>query len=481
MQAIIFANRHGNELSPLDEQYCPALLPVGNRALIEYTLEDVADAGITQVKLVISSHAEKIEAYLGDGSRWGVKIEYFLTKVQESVTQVMSRMKLDLNEETLVARGDILRSPCINCFVNYSKNIKLRLVRPKLADFNPGLLMLPAAQNHLHLLDWPLDNTTLCAEAITEILHGQCAMLDSFESYLYANLTIADASFYGLTASGRPSASIKPTKYFYLGAKTRTGLLSRLHAWGAIGEQTWIAPNVNMQNKIVIGNKCLIEKDCNLNDCLILDNSFVGEGLNIDNCIISQNVLINVGLKSAIKINDPRLISTSHKQIPHTESFLIRLISLLLLCLSLPLWPILFTWGVIHSWHGFIKMQLISNQNKLLNSWRFNIPYQCLALLPQLYHVCLGKLHLMGLSAKTEQSPYTAQEPSKHGVYGPVQLLAPYAIPEEEKIIIEQDFKTKNKRDQVRQLLKQNSRAVHSALGTQSIQAHIDSHSSKRN
>ncbi len=36
MQAIVFANRNGNELAPLDQQYCPALLPLANKALVEY-------------------------------------------------------------------------------------------------------------------------------------------------------------------------------------------------------------------------------------------------------------------------------------------------------------------------------------------------------------------------------------------------------------------------------------------------------------
>ncbi|WP_394494346.1 sugar phosphate nucleotidyltransferase [Shewanella sp. ENK2] len=59
MQAIVFANRTGNELAPLNQQYCPALLPVANKALVEYTLEDLASAGVTDVKLVICSDAKK--------------------------------------------------------------------------------------------------------------------------------------------------------------------------------------------------------------------------------------------------------------------------------------------------------------------------------------------------------------------------------------------------------------------------------------
>ena len=45
MQAIIFADRRGAELSPLCDAQCPALLPVANRPLLHYTIEDLAEAG----------------------------------------------------------------------------------------------------------------------------------------------------------------------------------------------------------------------------------------------------------------------------------------------------------------------------------------------------------------------------------------------------------------------------------------------------
>ena len=53
-----------------------ALLPLGNRPLLEYWLELCVDFGIVEVHLVLGSGAEQIEAYADDGSRWGLRIEY---------------------------------------------------------------------------------------------------------------------------------------------------------------------------------------------------------------------------------------------------------------------------------------------------------------------------------------------------------------------------------------------------------------------
>ncbi|MEJ6522357.1 NDP-sugar synthase [Shewanella bicestrii] len=456
MQAIIFANRHGHELAPLDKQYCPALLPMGNRALIEYTLEDVASAGIVEVKLIISSHAKALEQYLGDGSRWGVKIDYFLSREQEPVNCVMSRLKLDFDQSYLVVRGDILRSPCIKRFVDYSVNRPKHLVLPVLADCNPGMLLLPSACNHLYLLDWPLERDTNITNAMMEPLHGQCAMLDSFESYLNANLAIGDGCFDGLVPSGRPIPSGRSAKFFHLGAKAQTGKLDQQAAWGAIGEQTWIAPDVDMHDQLMIGDQCVIEKNCRLSNSVILTNSFVGEGLNVDNCIISKNLLINVGFNTAIEVEDPRLIASTQAQLQANVPWTSRLMALILLGLSVPLLVILWLWSLCNSSTAGASRQTLSIAHQPITLWRVNLPQSCmgLALLPQLYQVCLGRLFLLGAQSPEVHSAVSISDAApQYGVYGPLQLLGA-ELPEEEQALIEQEFLAKPKAAQWSHILK---------------------------
>ncbi|MFG0456237.1 sugar phosphate nucleotidyltransferase [Shewanella mangrovisoli] len=456
MQAIIFANRHGHELAPLDKQYCPALLPMGNRALIEYTLEDVANAGIVEVKLIISSHAKELEAHLGDGSRWGLKIDYFLSREQESVNCVMSRLKLDFEQDYLVVRGDMLRSPCIKRFIDYSLKRPLHLVLPIMADCNPGMLLLPSACNHLYLLDWPLERDPTVTNAMMEALPGQCALLDSFESYLNVNLAIGDGSFTGLSPSGRPTPSGRHAKFFHLGAKAQTGKLDQHTAWGAIGEQTWIAPDVDMHEQLIIGDQCVIEKNCRLSNSVILTNSFVGEGLNVDNCIISKNLLINVGFNTAIEVDDPRLIASTEQNLHAHVPWSSRLIALILLGLSLSFWPLLWLWSLCHSSTLGQSRPALSIAHQPIKLWRVNLPPSGmgLALLPQLYQVCLGRLFLLGSQSPEMHSTSVLSEATPlYGVYGPLQLLGA-ELPEEEQGLIEQEFLSKPKASQCYQVIK---------------------------
>jgi MurNAc alpha-1-phosphate uridylyltransferase len=74
MRAILFAAGRGERMRPLTERTPKALLEVGGKSLIARQLERLAAAGIREVVVNVSHFGERIEASLGDGSRFGVRI-----------------------------------------------------------------------------------------------------------------------------------------------------------------------------------------------------------------------------------------------------------------------------------------------------------------------------------------------------------------------------------------------------------------------
>ena len=75
MKTFIFADRSDTGLEPLTRNTCAALLPVAGKAVIEYTIEDLARAGIKQAVIVVSAHADRVETQLGKGERGGMHFE----------------------------------------------------------------------------------------------------------------------------------------------------------------------------------------------------------------------------------------------------------------------------------------------------------------------------------------------------------------------------------------------------------------------
>jgi len=73
---MILAAGRGERMRPLTDHTPKPLLQAGGRALIEYPIEALRSAGITELVINHAWLGEQLEAYLGDGSRWGVHIRY---------------------------------------------------------------------------------------------------------------------------------------------------------------------------------------------------------------------------------------------------------------------------------------------------------------------------------------------------------------------------------------------------------------------
>lgn len=73
---MILAAGLGERMRPLTDTTPKPLLRAGGRALIDHQLERLAAAGIREVVINVSWLAEQIENHVGDGSRYGVAVQY---------------------------------------------------------------------------------------------------------------------------------------------------------------------------------------------------------------------------------------------------------------------------------------------------------------------------------------------------------------------------------------------------------------------
>lgn len=76
MRAMILAAGRGERMRPLTDHLPKPLLPVAGKPLIVWHLEKLATAGITDVVINHAWLGQKIEDLLGDGSDFGVRIQY---------------------------------------------------------------------------------------------------------------------------------------------------------------------------------------------------------------------------------------------------------------------------------------------------------------------------------------------------------------------------------------------------------------------
>ncbi len=76
MRAMILAAGLGTRMRPLTLETPKPLLPVAGKPLIQYHIERLVKAGITEVVINHAWLGEKLEAYVGDGSRFGAKVTW---------------------------------------------------------------------------------------------------------------------------------------------------------------------------------------------------------------------------------------------------------------------------------------------------------------------------------------------------------------------------------------------------------------------
>ncbi|MCG8292455.1 MULTISPECIES: N-acetylmuramate alpha-1-phosphate uridylyltransferase MurU [Pseudomonas] len=76
MKAMILAAGKGERMRPLTLHTPKPLVPAAGKPLIEYHLEALARAGITDVVINHAWLGQQIEDHLGDGSRFGLNIRY---------------------------------------------------------------------------------------------------------------------------------------------------------------------------------------------------------------------------------------------------------------------------------------------------------------------------------------------------------------------------------------------------------------------
>lgn len=76
LKAIIAAGGRGTRLRPLTFTSNKHLLPIANKPLLFYPLENIINCGIKDIGVVVNETRPAIESLLGDGHKWGVNITY---------------------------------------------------------------------------------------------------------------------------------------------------------------------------------------------------------------------------------------------------------------------------------------------------------------------------------------------------------------------------------------------------------------------
>ena len=76
MRALVLSGGEGSRLRPITHTSAKQLIPVAGTPILFHALEAIADAGITEVGIIVGQTAAEVRSAVGDGSRWGLQVTY---------------------------------------------------------------------------------------------------------------------------------------------------------------------------------------------------------------------------------------------------------------------------------------------------------------------------------------------------------------------------------------------------------------------
>ena len=108
MKGIILHGGHGTRLRPLTHTGPKQLLPIANKPMSQYALEDLKTAGITEIGIIIGDvYPEKVKEYYGTGEKFGVKITYIYQDKPKGISHAIRLCKDFIgNDKFIVYLGD---------------------------------------------------------------------------------------------------------------------------------------------------------------------------------------------------------------------------------------------------------------------------------------------------------------------------------------------------------------------------------------
>src|SRR5689334_8711739 len=76
VKGLILSGGAGTRLRPITHTSAKQLVPVANKPILFYGIEDMAEAGIKEIGIVVGDTRDEIKAAVGDGSQFGVEVTY---------------------------------------------------------------------------------------------------------------------------------------------------------------------------------------------------------------------------------------------------------------------------------------------------------------------------------------------------------------------------------------------------------------------
>lgn len=290
MKAVIMAGGKGSRLRPLTCNKPKPMVPVLNRPVMEYAVELLKKHNISDIAVTLQYLPEVIKEYFGDGSGFGVNLNYFDENTPLGTAGSVKNAEEFLDETFLVISGDGITDYDLTKAVEFHrrKGGIVTLVMAKVqTPLEYGVVMCDENERIIRFLEKPSWGEVFSDTVNTGIYviepeifnYYKKDVFSDFSKDLFPLLLSQGKPMYGYVAEGYWSDIGSLEQY----RQTHNDIMDGLLAVGIrgkqveeglwIGEGSVISPGVKITEKpVYIGDNCTVEPDVELGKYTVIGN-----------------------------------------------------------------------------------------------------------------------------------------------------------------------------------------------------------------
>jgi len=328
LTAVILVGGPGTRLQPLTNDRPKSVLPVLNRPFLEHFIAYLKHFGVENIILTLSYMPDIIREYLGDGSRYGVRLTYCLEEEPLGTAGAVKNAEAYIDGTFFVLNGDVFSDMNLGDMLAFHRERKAQATISLSWVDDPSAFGVVETDDESRVkrfiekppreeasTNWINAGTYVLEPGVLEHIPANTHYM--FEKGLYPDLLNKGAPVYGYPCRGYWLDMGTPEKYFSLNADLLSGKISShlvslpdkngiyysrdavVSPAAAVTPPVYIdsgsriGEGVRIAGPVVIGRGCRVEDGASIESAVLWDNVNIGAGAGISGCIVSSDIIIS--------------------------------------------------------------------------------------------------------------------------------------------------------------------------------------------